>query len=320
MNISDWSVKQEGNNYASTGTAITVPGTVDPNTGLTPLEITNTGQAYPLSANPKSGFRVAIGLNLAYEAWELYTDYTHIGGTQKSSVSSDSLNTGILPLFAYTSNNGILASTTAFASSGGTGFVSSAKASWEFRYNNMNLELGKTIPLTRHTMLHPHFGLQGSWQSQNLKVQYNVSSTTNDALSIGSNRVHFKQTFWGVGPRIGLNSYWECCSHLGLFGDSAVALLWSKFNARSRSYDTNVANHYTDRLIANQRYRPNTLSPMAEVRLGAFFNWLFANLYRLQIQLSWEAQVWFSQNQHSSSIPDDNLILQGLNAGFRFDF
>ena len=315
-----WSVKQEGNNYASTGTAITVPGTVDPNTGLIPVQITGTGQVYAPSTTPKSGFRVAAGLNLAYEAWELYTDYTYIAGAQHSSVSSNTLNTGILPLFAYVPNNGILASTIAFAPSGATGFISSAGASWRFLYQNINLELCKTIPLPCRTMLRPHFGFQGSWQTQKLQSQYHVNSTTNKATSLGLSRVLFNQTFWGVGPRVGVNSFWGYCSYLGFFGDSAFSLLWSKFNARSSAYDTNVQGLYSNVRIANQHYHPNTLSPVMELRLGTLFNCLFADRYRLEISLAWEAQVWFSQNQHSTSIPDDNLILQGLNAGFRFDF
>ncbi len=315
-----WSVKQEGNNYASTGTAITVPGTVDPNTGLTPVQITGTGQVYAPSSNPKSGFRIASGLNLAYETWELYTDYTYIEGTQKSSVSSGNLNAGILPLFAYVPNNGILGSTIAFASSGATGFISAAGASWRLLYQNINLELGKTIPLPCHTMLRPHFGLQGSWQTQKLQAQYHVNSTTNSATSLGLSRVLFHQTFWGIGPRLGVDSLWQYCSHLGFFGDSAFSLLWSRFNAKSSAYDTNVQVPYTNVRIASQRYHPNTLSPVVQLRLGTLFNYLFADHYRLEISLAWEAQVWFSQNQHSTSIPDDNLILQGLNAGFRLDF
>ena len=56
-----WYSKQEGNNYAATGSAITVPGTTDPNTTLVPGPV-GSGKVY--SPNPKAepGFKVGLGI------------------------------------------------------------------------------------------------------------------------------------------------------------------------------------------------------------------------------------------------------------------
>lgn len=315
-----WSPKQEGNNYALTGTACTVPGTIDPNTGLMPSTITSTGRVYALKPGPKPGFKVTFGVNWEYDCWELFANYSYLHGTESDSVSSDDINTGILPLFAYTPNNSILTSTTFFSASGATGFVSTAAASWTFFYNNVNLELAKSIPLFSYLALHPHFGLQGSWQKQNFSASYDVSSITNSSTILGNNEILFAQKFWGVGPRAGIDSLWQCCKHLSFFSNSALSLLWGKFNGKASSYDTNVALNYANVLIAKNVYKPTTLSPVIELSLGASSDWVFSNKYLFVFHLSWDAQVWLFQNQHSTSIPDPTFLLQGLNTGLRLNF
>ena len=169
-----WVAKQEGNNYAVTGAAITVPGTVDPNTGLTPASVTG-GHSYSPDPKIKPGFKVALGMNLEHGHWDLFSEYTWLYSKAKSSVYSNDLNAGVLPIFSYTPNNSILSTTTFFASSGATGFVSGSTANWTLHFNNINLELGKAIPFGCHLTLHPHFGLQGSWQKQHLNYLYAVA-------------------------------------------------------------------------------------------------------------------------------------------------
>ena len=89
-----WYAKQEGNAFAVTGAAITVPGTVDPNTGLTPPAISESGKTYAPTPHVKPGFKVGVGLDLNHGNWELFSEYTYLYSDAKRSVSSDDLNTG----------------------------------------------------------------------------------------------------------------------------------------------------------------------------------------------------------------------------------
>lgn len=314
-----WIAKQEGNSYAATGAAITVPGTADPITGLVPGSL-ESGSIYAPNIEFRPGFKVGLGINLAHGGWDLFTNYTYFFSKAHRSVQSDDLNSSIIPIFGYGPNNSILAETT--YESGANGFVSEATASWDLHFNNINLELGKLFQTCSawRLWMHPHFGLEASWQKQKLNVNYEVSAISPAGTFLGNNQALFDQTFWGVGPRTGLDTTWECCNHLGLFADTAFALLWGQFSSHAKSYDTNTLLSYENILIANQSYRPYTMSPVIQVDLGVESAWLFGNTSGLVVRLGWEAQVWFFQNQHSTPIADTSLILQGLTADFRFNF
>ncbi len=315
-----WYSKQEGNNYAATGSAITVPGTTDPNTGLIPSAITTKGKVYSPSPKAEPGFRVAIGINLDYDRWELYTNYTYAHGKASGSIQSDNLNTGILPIFSYTPNNSILASATYATTGGATGFVSEAVSGWCLYFNNINLELARAFMPSRTFTLRPHLGLQGAWQIQHFHTTYTVSSFTSPETDLGGNFVHFEQHFWGVGPRAGLDGNLQCCKHLGIFGETSVSALWSNFKSDAKSYDTNGIAGYSGVLISHQVNKLNSLSPVIQLQLGFQSDWDLYNRYQIVLHAGWEAQVWFFQNQHSSTIADTSLILQGLTFGIKFTF
>lgn len=315
-----WLAKQEGNDYAYTGTAITVPGTTDPNTGLVPPWIDNIGSVYAPNPQAKPGFKVGLGVDLSYDEWDFYAEYTYLSNKAHSSVYSNFLNTGILPIFSYTPNNSILAQCTYAVSTGATGFLTQAMGHWSLRFNNVTVELGKWIPLFSSLSIHPHFGLQGSWQSQHFNVSYTVGSTTNALNTIGENQVNFRQQFGGVGPRAGLDTSWQCIDHYGLFANTSFAALWSKFKSVSSSVDSNFSSGYTNVLIAKQANRPKTLSPVGSIEIGIQTDWCLRENVLFFGQLGWEAQVWLFQNQHSTSIADTSLILQGLTLSFRCDF
>jgi len=316
-----WTAKQEGNTYAATGAAITVPGTVDPNTSLTATAVSSTGRVYAPHSKLKPGFKALLGVHLGFDSWDVFAEYTWLYSKAQGSVHTNTLNTGILPLFAYTPHNSSLANTTYSANAGATGFISSASSTWQLHFNNLNLELGKSLPFSCHMMLYPHFGLQVSWQKQHFRSTYQVNSFTTPTTSLGNNRVYFDQKFWGFGPRVGLYGLWKFSKYVGLFVDSAVALLWGQFKATASSYDTNTVAGYTDVLIAEQLYSPHSLSPVLELSPGFVADfWFCANKYRCVAKAAWETQVWFLQNQHASTIADTSLLLQGLTLSLGFDF
>jgi len=313
-----WYAKQQGNQYASTGNALTVPGTVDPVTGIIPDPIHSSGFSYEPKSKMEPGFRAGVGINLAHDKWDLFLEYTYLASKAKGSIDSFDLNTGIVPSFFSPPNNSILTATNIFGST--SGFVSRAHGNWGLHFNNVNLELGRNLAFCPIFGLRPHFGLQGSWQSQHFHTNYIVNDLADFSAVIGSNRVLFRQSYWGLGLRAGLDSYWSCFRYLALFANTAVSALWGQFNSRARSFDTNTLSGYSDVLIADQRFRPHTLSPVIELGIGAQFDWVFRNCRSMMFQAGWEGQVWFFQNQHSTTLADSSLVLQGLTFKAKFGY
>ncbi len=318
-----WVAKQQGNDFAATGNAIAVPGTENPIVSGVIIEppITGSGKVYAPDTEIRPGYKVALGVNLEHGGWDVISEYTYLYSKGDKSVTSNNQNSGILPIFAFTPFNSILA-TTSFASIGNSNFISAADADWSLHFNTITLELGKKINFNPFFSLRPHFGLQSSWQNQHFKTKYTVS--TDSSAVVGNNKVIFKQNYWGVGIRTGLDTTWKCCNHLALFANASVSGLWGHFKAKGKSYDTNqdpmVTQNYSNVVIMNQINSFYTLSPVVQIELGLQSNWIFSDYYQFLVQAGWEEQIWFFQNQHSSMIADTSLILQGLTLKLRFDF
>lgn len=314
-----WRAKQQGTGYAVTGSAVTVPGTATPVSGLIPDPIASSGFFYEPKTQMEPGFRAGAGLNLEHGKWDLFLEYTYLASKAKGSTASFDINTGIVPVFLYAPNNSVLSTVNIVG--GSVGFVSSASADWGLHFNNVTFELGRSLEFCPLFGLRPHFGLQGSWQKQHFHADYTVNALADFASVLGDNKVRFQQSYWGVGLRAGLDSYWSCCRYLGLFANSALSALWGQFNARARSYDTNnTGATYSDVLIADQRSRPHTLSPVLQLEIGAQFDWVFRNCKSMMFQAGWEGQVWFFQNQQSNPVADSSLILQGLTCKAKFGY
>jgi len=315
-----WYAKQEGNSYAATGAAITVPGTLDPNTGLTPTALSTPGKIYSPKGKMQSGFKVGAGIEFSYDRWNLNAEYTYLRSKTSSSVSSKDLNTGILPLFSYTPNNSILSLTTYNTNLGAQGYVAKASSYWSLSYNLLTLELSRQLLCSEKTSLIPHFGLAGTQQTQHFNAYYDVNSLEELTSTIGSNSVYFLQKMYGIGPRFGLDGTWKFAKHFGTFIETGCSLLWSYFRANASSYDTNTINDYSNVMIGNQTYKPHTLVPMCQMIIGLEGDYSYCGRYALNVRAGWESQFWFFQNQHAATIPNTSLLLQGLTLAFKLSF
>ncbi len=314
-----WAARQAGNAYAATGNPQTVPGTTDTNGTVVPA-LTSAGKIYEPEIGGKPGFKVALGVNLEYDSWDLYVDYTFLYGKDTSSITNNSQYPGIYPLFMDKPNNSIVTKFESLAT-----LISSAKSDFEFQYNNMHLELAKSIPLFTSFVLNPHFGLQGAWIRQHGHTTYEYA-TYNSKIVVGGQQLHYAQQFWGIGPTVGVDGIWQCIKHLGFFGKTSLAALWGTYDAVTKTFETNGypgMTNYKSKLISDNKYEPTTLSPVMELSLGLSSDWMITSKYRMLFTIAWDAQVWFAHGQHSileSAIPNTDLFFQGLTTGFRFDF
>lgn len=315
-----WYAEQNGEEYASTGTAITVPGTIDPNTELIAGSIGGAGRIYSPDPTWNPGFRVSFGWSLPNDAWRLCSEYAFLFARAEGDINSGDLNAGIIPLFSYIPNNSVLSSTIAISSMGGDGFISSASSQWSLQFNTISLEVERFFLLSRRLSIAPRLGLLGSWQTEKSRVLYKASSDLSPGVFLGSNRSVFDQTFWGFGPRVRCDCEWFCWRSLSLYGNIGASVLWGAFDANAKAYDTNIDAGYSDVLIANQTNFLYTLNPVVQAAIGVDSNWAIRESSSITIRAGWEAQVWFFQNQQGAAIADSSLILQGLTAGVMLDF
>lgn len=251
----------------------------------------------------KPGFKVGLGLVLDHDCWDIYATYTWFRSNQKKKTITNTTE-DMIALINPTPNSGLLT------------YATAVTGDWDLNFNNIDLSLGRNFWNSDYLSLRPHIGLKGSWQRQKFNLNYTVSSDEDD--------IRMKQNFWGVGVRAGLDTAYYLSSEFSIFGDFALAALWSQFK--------NKHNNRTRASGSDDAYRWNSywkgdyhnVSPVLETEIGIRWDtWLSQEEYHFLIQAAWELQEWWSQNNFNNDYTNGvrgDLSLQGFTLKVRFDF
>ena len=285
------------------------------------------GQVLAPHFKTRSGFKVGLGLDFNYDGWDLGATYTWlhshassdfaapVNGTNKTLLGGNFLVTG-------TGGDTLLVVDVPTVSGG---------ADWRLHFNNIDLELGRNFFISSKLTLRPHFGLKGTWQTQNFDVAYNQAGTAYNVTTVGATttsatelyEIAHKQHYWGLGVRTGVDTSWMFSRNWSLFGDWAIAALWGQFTD-SRADLSNVANSagaavLTNYTAMNLHSRTHQLNGVMELQFGLRYDYWFSDdEYRFRAAAGWENQLWFNQN-HFYGL-DGDLSLQGFTLNFRLDF
>lgn len=248
------------------------------------------------------GFRAGIGKTFVHDKWDLFLNFTWFG-TDNSSASSLHGGEFLTPLVLSPPF-----------------FASQAKIHWNLQFYTLDLNLGRAAFISPKLALHPFAGLKGAWIPQHIR-----SSSKAIPGSLGRVRTKQRNTFWGVGPQLGISGKWFMDYGFHLFALGGGSLLWGDFNIRQHSSSETVGGQNAD-----VRLNIHQVVPMAQLQAGLGYETnLYHNTYRLEIGARWETQYWWSQNQlpYFSSFAssrfqryNEDLSLQGITLDVRFDF
>lgn len=314
-----WTARMDGLGYARTGL-----DEVD-NIRLqeTPQAVAGSTKFPPRKFDP--GFKAGIGLNLGHDGWDVYLEYTwfHSNHTNTTSNTNTALNsTGIVPLWDISTVSGPSSQITVdtFAN------VQNAKGKFRFRFNNFDLELGRNFYISQYLTLRPNIGLKGCWYKENYNVTYTTFINPDIASEVDQVRLKFRQHYWGVGVRAGLDTAWYFDKNWSIFGDVALAGLWGRFDVKRRDFaDVDVTDPATSINVINTNFDFHTMKPVLEFQLGLRFDYWFSDDdYHFGLSAAWEEQVWINHN-NVFAITDGwgshgDLGFQGLTLKVRFDF
>ncbi|MCB1117245.1 MAG: hypothetical protein KDK50_01545 [Chlamydiia bacterium] len=282
-----WTYRQEGMEFAMTGSTGTV---------------TSQGRVFEPSFGLEPGFKVGLGLNLGHDGWDVFAEYTWLTTNATRKVRDNNTMTNLW-------NGGSQAQV--------------LTGSWDSDFNVIDLELGRNFFVSQYLTLRPHYGLKGSWQSQDFKVISDVNNIlTGNLLS----RRTMKQGFdyWGIGIRTGMDTAWHFTKCWSIYGNFALSALWSGFDIDRKDETFNNTNGVTTQNV-NTENDFKTVLPVLEIALGLRWEMWFSNDdYHFGIDAGWEEQVWWGMNRYIvlSQPQRDNgdLTFQGLTLKFRFDF
>ncbi|MCH9630954.1 MAG: hypothetical protein S4CHLAM37_09650 [Chlamydiia bacterium] len=291
------------------------------------------------------GFKVAIGLDLGHDGWDLGAEYTWFRTKPSGSLTAGTdLGTSIIPTFQSSP-----VAVQNVSEAGNNLVIGDASAKYRLHFNAIDLSLGRNFFVSPRLTTRPHFGLKGTWQTQRFKPKYdNITGTVVEepgdgnviTTSISNAFYHhnFKQNYWGVGIRTGMDTSWQFTKSFGIYGNWALSALWGQFDTKRKDTtqstetitnttdpDSDETNTVLPSRMVDVTNKFHTLSPVLELALGLRYDYWFSdNDYRFRIQAGWEEQVWFDQNQlfdiQVLTPLTGNLIFQGFTLKVRFDF
>ena len=307
-----WRASQEGMSYVFSNFG---NGSVDSSTGTGSV---GRGSVRHVADDWSPGFKVGLGLNLGHDGWDLAAEYTWLRTHNSSSTTNtDPTTSRLFPMWDI-ANNSDLAIFTGLRAG-----VTSAFASWHLHFNVIDLELARNHYISQYLTLRPHIGLKGAWIDQHYKVRYfrNISET-----DMSNFRMKNDQDYWGIGIRTGLDTAWYFMKNFCMYGDFAIAAMWSRFDIdRADSVQDLVTATVPERINAfNTENDFHTIKPVMEFGLGLRYDWWFSDDdYHFGIQAGWEEQMWVNHNNllhFFEEASHGDLVTQGLTIKVRFDF
>ena len=247
----------------------------------------------------KPAFKVGLGMNMEYDNWSAYVQYTRLNSSMSTTV-----NIGSATNLRNLSYSATLNSTT------------QVKVKWDLDHNIFDFELGRPSYNGKHLTLSPHFGLKGGWIDQKIKTD-----DFGTLIYINND----KSDSWLIGPRAGIYTNWTFFEGFRFMGNAAASLFYQKFN------NVTIDGINNDGTVNKKiTYESGFINPSLEFLLGlGWGSYFYENNYFFDLSVAYETQVYFNQNMWRHLVELDsgagytkpgNLMFQGLNVTARIDF
>jgi hypothetical protein len=258
------------------------------------------------------GFRLGAGWNTNFDRWDVFANWTWFQdhATRKLTQQYAASPLGYYPPITLENIN-----------------FKNVYGSWRFLHNALDLELGRAFYITKALSLRPHWGLRGSWLHQKFK------STFSQALQDTYSEYYFhgKNTYSGIGPRVGINGDWHIDnSSWSVVGKASTSLLIGV----THTHMTNQFITPSTAFMQTERSHKDhftQLVPNLQVFLGLYWgSCLDCDHYYLSFSAGWEANIYWNQYNLPtpvqayvvpiSGIAGHAVTMQGLTASVHFDY
>ena len=272
------------------------------------------------------GLKAGFGINLPHDGWDVFAQYTWFKSNTTNS-SSKAPPSALMPLRLFS-----------------TMLAIKAKSFFDLDYQNVDVNLGKSYFLSKMVMFRPFISVKSAWIDLDQNVTYTASSL-NDFLFPGTAQTvghDFKSknsnNFWGIGPRIGVDSKWFLGNGFSLFSDIAGALLYGYFKTllREKIPPNNV--QFADGGIIKNRHNFHLFVPFVQMYGGlAWQGYVNHDKQYITLKFGYEVQYYWRVNQmvytqdvstpvgsFSNRASFDNLsedvMFYGITGEFKLDF
>lgn len=206
-----------------------------------------------------------------------------------------------------------------------------ASSRWNLDIDMIDASLGRTFFVGQRLLFHPFVGLRGGWIDQKYDVNYVGENTTTSLLFTHASTNSTDSS--AIGFRGGLDTTWNCCWGLFLFGDMHGSILYTRYkNIRSNQTmsetETGTGDLVRTDIYTSPSRSMNVLRPQADMSMGlGWADTLYDTVY-LDLRASWDMQVFWEQNVFQKFYDNSqdptafkgNLYLQGLSVSAQLSF
>ena len=261
------------------------------------------------------GFRVGLGLNLPHDGWDLYLNWTRFHTNAKRAVNAPQGGT----LYPVAIHPGSVA--------GALLTADKARYHWHLRLNEIDLELGREFFVSKWLTMRPFAGMRTAWIDQ--RDETTLQGLHSDPNRPNKRELNRKNNYWGLGIRGGLDTQWGLGCGWSIFANYSASLLYGRFSVDVKQYSINALGVRTTNVDVGNPFRLGRA--ITDFILGVRYDYMFCNeRYHIGIQVGWEQQMFYGQNQFTRFVDDTamgafvanqgDLTLQGYSARVRFDF
>jgi len=281
-----WQAREEGLDYM-----------IKNNDGATFI---NCGSVQRADFNWNGGFRVGAGYcnpccPMGFNAY--YTRFTTSGcDTVKATAPS-----ALFPVWSNPSTNVIT--------------EQEAQARVCLALNMFDAQLSTVFHPNDCVAIMPILGLRYARINQRFTINANGGQSFGPVAFVLDDAIAMKNNFWGVGPKVGINSTWGSWCGLSIFGAMDLALLYGRFDITQKETiaftDDVPATTFLD-IKCNRFYL--TRANLGLI-LGVQWERNVCGCYDFGLSAGWEQHYFFGQNQlmrFSDDInPGSNTAVQG---------
>ena len=278
--------------------------------------INNHGSVKRINFNWDWGVRVGLGYQTDCIG-DLEAEWTYFSTSAKDSTSAD-FPAGLFSVWTIPGSS-ITPST-------------KAKARWKLDLNRLDVKLGVTLFPTCYLKIKPYIALSTAWIDQ----KFNINSSGGvmqgpAAFVVLDDDINMNNDFWGIGPKVGLDTTWYLGCGFSLVGNFDFSILYGRFDLDQTEsilfQGITPATVYLD--LKNDDFWISRVN--LDFLLGVKWEYIFCDCcYSLSVEAGWENLYFFGQNQLKRFVDDSNpgmnvstngdLTFQGLTLKVNFGF
>jgi hypothetical protein len=187
------------------------------------------------------------------------------------------------------------------------------RAHSNFRYNTVDLEIGKWCCCDGCVMFRPHAGFRFADIHETFKdrVTYSEALFTENPGNAIDQHFKTKNRFKGLGLRAGIDLDFHLCGCWSLIGRSALSAIWGRTHLRNHfGYTTSTISDFYESEI-KEHYRQTRF--IADLMLGIRNTFICCGCFPVTIEAAWEFHYLF--RQHRFWVDDSYFNNDGVEGG-----